>query len=142
MIDWTHGLSDEMYLQPCLAWSIVDSRMDTSNYFQQNERTRREFLARCGQGFGSLALSAMLVDDGFCSPSPIAAGAKLSAYHHPPRAKRVVQLFMGGAASHLDTFDYKPALEKRHGEKSDFGEPIQLFQNGLGPWMKLSLIHI
>jgi hypothetical protein len=48
----------------------------------------------------------------------------------------VVQLFMAGAASHLDLWDYKPALEKLHGEKSDFGEPVEAFQDGLGPWMK------
>jgi hypothetical protein len=47
-----------------------------------------------------------------------------------------VQLFMAGAASHIDLFDYKPELERRHGEKSDFGEPVEAFQNGLGPWMK------
>ena len=48
----------------------------------------------------------------------------------------MVQLFMGGAASHLDTFDFKPALIKHHGEKSDFGEHVEAFQNGLGPWMQ------
>ncbi len=53
-----------------------------------------------------------------------------------PRAKRVVQLFMAGAASHIDLFDYKPALIKHHGEASDFGEPVEAFQNGLGPWKK------
>ena len=56
--------------------------------------------------------------------------------HHPPKAKRVVQLFMAGAASHIDLFDHKPALAKHHGEKSDFGETVEAFQNGLGPWMK------
>ena len=56
--------------------------------------------------------------------------------HHPPKAKRVVQLFMAGAASHIDLFDHKPALEKHHGEPSDFGEKVEAFQNGLGPWMK------
>ena len=56
--------------------------------------------------------------------------------HHPPRIKRVVQLFMAGAASHLDLWDYKPLLEKHHGEASDFGEHVEAFQNGLGPWMK------
>ena len=112
-------------------------RMDTSECFQQNPQSRRGFLARCGQGFGSLALSAMLLEDGHCRGTrPVGAGARLTAYHHPPRAKRVVQLFMGGAASHLDTFDYKPALEKHHGKAADFGEPIQLFQDGSGPWMK------
>ena len=41
--------------------------------------------------------------------------------HHVPKAKRVVQLFMNGGVSHIDTFDYKPALAQRHGEKVDFG---------------------
>ena len=66
-------------------------------------------------------------------PGPGALGGVL---HHPARAKRVVHLFMGGAASHVDLFDYKPQLIKRHGEASDFGEPVEAFQDGLGPWMK------
>jgi hypothetical protein len=48
----------------------------------------------------------------------------------------VVQLFMAGGASHLDTFDHKPWLEKHHGEESDFGEHVEAFQDGLGPWMR------
>ena len=60
----------------------------------------------------------------------------MQTLHHPPRIKRVVQLFMAGAASHLDLWDYKPLLEKHHGEASDFGEHVEAFQNGLGPWMK------
>jgi hypothetical protein len=47
-----------------------------------------------------------------------------------------VQFFMAGAASHLDLFDYKPELIKRHGQPSDFGEPVEAFQNGLGPWLR------
>ena len=66
----------------------------------------------------------------------VGRGGVLKALHHPPRAKRVVQLFMGGAASHIDLFDHKPELEKHHGEPSDFGEYVEAFQNGLGPWMK------
>ena len=41
--------------------------------------------------------------------------------HHAPKAKRVVQLFMNGGVSQIDSFDYKPELAKRHGEKVDFG---------------------
>lgn len=55
---------------------------------------------------------------------------------YPAKAKRVVQMFMAGAASHIDLFDYKPELIKRHGQVSDFGEPVEAFQNGLGPWLK------
>ena len=40
------------------------------------------------------------------------------------------------AASHIDLFDYKPELVKRHGQPSDFGEHVEAFQNGLGPWLK------
>ena len=43
---------------------------------------------------------------------------------------------MAGAASHIDLWDHKPQLEKHHGKKSDFGEHVEAFQNGLGPWMK------
>ncbi len=94
--------------------------------------SRREFLWNSGGGLGGIALAAMLGKDALAEP-----GGKLGGVlHHPPRAKRVVQLFMGGAASHIDLFDYKPALEKHHGEPSDFGEKIELFQSGFGPWSK------
>jgi hypothetical protein len=43
---------------------------------------------------------------------------------------------MAGACSHIDTFDFKPELIKHHGEESNFGEHVEAFQNGLGPWMK------
>jgi hypothetical protein len=62
--------------------------------------------------------------------------ARGAGLHHPARAKRVVQLFMAGAASHIDLFDFKPELIKRHGQPADFGEPVEAFQNGLGPWLR------
>ena len=75
----------------------------------------------------------MLGDDSLRLPTGLALRRAL---HHPPKAKRVVQLFMAGAASHIDLFDYKPELVKRHGQPCDFGEPVEAFQNGLGPWLK------
>ena len=89
-------------------------------------------LATVGHGFAGLALSAMLGEESLASSN----GGALSVLHRPPKATRVVQLFMAGAASHVDLWDHKPALERHHGEASDFGEPIEAFQNGLGPWMK------
>jgi hypothetical protein len=91
--------------------------------------TRREFLWRAGGGLGGVALASLLGREGLLADQP-------SVVHHPPKAKRVIQLFMAGAASHIDLFDHKPELEKRHGEPSDFGEHVEAFQNGLGPWMK------
>ena len=96
--------------------------------------SRRRFLWESGGGLGGIALAGLLGQDQLLagqSPGVLTAGL-----HHPPRAKQVIQLFMSGAASHLDLFDYKPALERLHGIPSDFGEKVEAFQNGLGPWMK------
>lgn len=108
--------------------------MNNSPYHRatdQSPLSRRDFLWQSGGGLGGMALTTML------GREPLLAKGVLSGtLHHPPKAKRVIQLFMGGAASHLDTFDFKPALIKHHGEKSDFGEHVEAFQNGLGPWMQ------
>ncbi len=93
--------------------------------------TRRDFLWTSGGGLGGIALAALLGQEKLLAATPGVFTGKL---HHPPKAKRVVQLFMAGAASHIDLFDHKPELVKRHGEKSDFGEPVEAFQDGLGPW--------
>jgi hypothetical protein len=93
---------------------------------------RREFLWRSGGGLGGLALASLLgADRAWAAP-----GKFTGCLHHPPKAKRVVQFFMAGAASHLDLFDFKPELVKRHGQPSDFGEKVEAFQNGLGPWLR------
>ena len=94
----------------------------------QYSLSRRALLSGVGQGFAALALAALEERQSH------AAGAQ--PFHHPPRAKRVVQLLMAGAASPNDLFDYKPGLEKHHGQPSDFGEHVEAFQNGLGPWLK------
>ena len=96
--------------------------------------SRRSFLWRSGGGLGGIALAHLLGEQqGSAGTRP---GILSGQLHHRPRAKRVIQLFMAGAASHIDLFDHKPALEKHHGQASDFGEPVEAFQNGLGPWMR------
>ena len=110
----------------------------------QSMFSRRGMLESLGQGFGGIALGAMLANESSLSAQMpaddqtlgIGRGGSMSKLHHPAKAKRVVQLFMAGAASHIDLFDYKPELVKRHGQESDFGEPVEAFQNGLGPWLK------
>ncbi|MCC6508767.1 MAG: DUF1501 domain-containing protein [Pirellulaceae bacterium] len=98
-----------------------------SNSTRRPDSTRRQWLAQATCGLGSLALATLIEEE-----SRAATGR---ATHHAPKAKRVIQLFMAGAASHIDLFDYKPQLAKSHGQPSDFGEPIEAFQNGLGPWL-------
>jgi hypothetical protein len=92
--------------------------------------SRREFLWSSGGGLGGIALASLLGRDGLLAAEPH------QGPHFPPKARRVVQLFMAGGASHIDLFDYKPELIKRNGRPSDFGEPVEAFQNGLGPWLR------
>ncbi|MEX0611957.1 MAG: DUF1501 domain-containing protein, partial [Pirellulales bacterium] len=89
--------------------------------------SRRDFLWNFGGGLGGIALASMLGEDGLLA-SP-ALSPRTRVLHHPAKAQRVVQLYMSGAASQCDLWDYKPTLEKRHGEKFDPGEPIELFQS-------------
>jgi hypothetical protein len=100
---------------------------------------RRDFLWRCGGGLGGIALAALLAEEGVLGADQ--TGVQIQprldgGLHHAPKARRVVQLFMAGAASHIDLFDFKPELVKRHGQPSDFGEHVEAFQDGLGPWLR------
>src|SRR5438105_4635547 len=95
--------------------------------------TRRGFLWQAGGGLGGIALAQLLCADGLVAGQPASAVGRL---HHRARAKRVIQLFMSGAASQVDTFDYKPELSKRHGQKFDPGGKIELFQSAPGLCMK------
>ncbi len=81
--------------------------------------SRREFLNHCGGGLGSVALIDLWLRDQLLAAAVPAE--RRGGLHHRAKAKRVVQLFMNGGVSQCDTFDYKPALEKRHGETLDFG---------------------
>jgi len=93
--------------------------------------TRREALAT---GFGGLALAHLLATDSLAdAPKPRAVFN--GGIHHKAKVRRVVQLFMNGGASQIDTFDYKTELEKRHGQLHDFG--IKASATGVpGPLMK------
>ena len=75
---------------------------------------RREFLRDAGLGFGALALASLLGEDSRANTSGGTATQLLP--HHPPKAKRVIWLFMTGAPSQVDTWDYKPELQARSGQ--------------------------
>ena len=80
---------------------------------------RRQWLLQAGAGFGGLALMHMLSQEG--ALGDVIRSEWNGGLHHAPKAKRVVQLFMNGGVSQIDSFDYKPMLARRHGEKVDFG---------------------
>ncbi len=96
--------------------------------------TRRAMLQRSAGGFGFLALQAMLGRTQAAVENPLAPKAP----QFPPRAKRVVFLFMKGGPSHVDTFDPKPLLQRDHGKPYPFKQPrVQFAETGKllkSPW--------
>ena len=88
---------------------------------------RREFLGHMSNGLQAVALAVLLNEK-----EMLARGQT----NFPPRAKRVIQIFCPGAVSHLDTFDYKPALEKRDGQPLPGEEKVVTFQGVNGNLMK------
>ncbi len=78
---------------------------------ENKPQTRRDFLQKSTLGLGALSLASLM------DPSALFGGIPtVNGPHFAPRAKRVIYLNMIGAPSQLDLFDYKPLLEKRHGE--------------------------
>ncbi len=75
--------------------------------------TRRQLLRAAACGFGSLALQGLMADGANgATTSPL----RVRAPHHPPRAKRIIFLFMAGGPSQADLFDPKPLIVEHHGE--------------------------
>ena len=98
---------------------------------QARHRSRRQLLRAAGGGLGWIALAHMMGRE-----TPAAAAHPDGGLHHRAKAKRVVQLFMSGAASQCDTFDYKPLLIERNGRDFDPGGKVELFQSSPGPVMR------
>ena len=110
---------------------------------------RRSFLQSAAGGLGAIALASLLQNDRLLAAAtprepirpriipelPLAAREP----HYAPRAKRVLVIFCSGAISHLDTFDYKPELIKRHGQPMPGSSKLITFQGEQGnltqsPW--------
>lgn len=80
--------------------------------------TRRHFFSRTATGIGTVALASLLNPDLFAENRPsLSIRGVLAEPHHRPRAKHVIYLFMSGGPSHIDLFDYKPQLQKYHGQE-------------------------
>jgi hypothetical protein len=98
--------------------------------------TRRRLLQTSAVGFGQLALVGLLQAE--TSVGKEAGQSAARGPHHPPRAQRIVFLFMKGGPSHVDTFDPKPLLTRDHGKPLPFDLPRVTFakQGNLlkSPW--------
>ncbi|HZH66576.1 MAG TPA: DUF1501 domain-containing protein [Flavisolibacter sp.] len=77
---------------------------------------RRKFLSRLSIGLGSAALGSLLIPDLFSGSGETETNSALGLPHLAPKAKRVIYLFQNGAPSQLETFDYKPMLNKMVGQ--------------------------
>jgi hypothetical protein len=122
--------------------------------------SRRHFLSNTAGGLGSVALAWLLNQERTRAATGTTPGIPSAARvpHFAPRAKRVVQVFCCGGVSHLDTFDYKPELERMHGKSLEgkgenlgfFGQPGKLMksvyefrQHGQsGSWVSSLLPHL
>jgi Protein of unknown function (DUF1501) len=96
--------------------------------------SRRDFLSDSFTGFAGIGLASMLLPDLFEGKTVEAAGVLTP--HHRPRAKRVLQIFCPGAASHMDMWEHKPMLEKYHGTKMPGEEDMKSFQGANGGIMR------
>ncbi len=97
--------------------------------------TRRRLLQQAGGGFGMLALQQLLQSSSLAAPSGNPMATRPA--HFPGKAKSVIWLFMNGGPSQVDTWDYKPELQKRHGQPlPNFDAKTGFFPDAVGPLMK------
>src|SRR5215212_160283 len=93
---------------------------------------RRSFLSNACRGVGAVALSSLLADRASAAPKVERWKGVVTKPHVAPKAKRVIFMVMAGGASHLELFDHKPELAKRHGEQMPEsitkGQPIAQLQ--------------
>jgi len=102
---------------------------------QMTPFSRRHFLWNAGGGLGAIALAWILNRDSLSAAGSNSASAIQP--HFAPKAKRVVQVFCAGGVSHLDSFDYKPELERMDGKSLEgkgenlgfFGQPGRLMKS-------------
>ena len=94
--------------------------------FDRNHLTRRHALKSAACGFGYLALAGLAAQRAGAVTNPLAPKTP----HFKPRAKRVIFLFMQGGVSHVDSFDHKPLLEAKDGQKFDFDDARLIANSG------------
>ena len=102
-----------------------------------NLASRRHFLESAGLGFGSVALAGLLHSEGLLADESNATNPLAPTHSHfQPRAKAVIWLFQTGSPSQVDTFDYKPELQKRNGQSLDGADPKTGFFTTSGKCLK------
>src|SRR5689334_2678272 len=98
--------------------------------------SRRDFLWRIGGGLGGIAASQLFTRDLLATTLPTPKPEFNGGLHHPAKVKRIIQLFLNGGASQMDTFDYKPELARLHGQMLGPKEKPEGFTAEVGAVMK------
>jgi hypothetical protein len=93
---------------------------------------RRGFLSFSTAGIGAVALSELLRRDGVLQAATMPGRVAPTWPHHPPRAKRVIHVVACGGVSQVDTFDYKPKLNRLHGKSLTSDERPDVFFGRVG----------
>jgi hypothetical protein len=88
--------------------------------------TRRQTLKAAACGFGYLALAGLAAEAAASGTNPLAPKTP----HFRPRARRMIFLFMQGGPSHVDTFDYKPLLDREDGKMLGFDDARTIADTG------------
>src|SRR6478609_451248 len=92
--------------------------------------SRRDLFGRFATGLGGAALATLLARTSAADAVPGEAADRPP--HHVPKAKRAIQIFLQGGLSQVDTFDYKPELERLHGKAVPGDEKPQAFMGKVG----------
>lgn len=91
---------------------------------------RRGFLSTVGGGFAGMALAALLTEEQHTFAADQKPRRSAGAFpNHAPKAKQVIQIFVSGGMSQIDTFDYKPELLRRAGQEFEPGGKVELFES-------------
>ncbi len=107
--------------QPPIHFPDADSLVD-----------RRGFFSWVKTGIGGAALASLLLRDAALPAAPLPGEAADAPPHHPAKAQRAIHICLCGALSHVDSFDYKPALAKYHGKPMPSEEKPDVFFGQVG----------
>src|SRR6266849_2005959 len=93
---------------------------------------RRDFLSWTASGLGAAAALALMRKDGIVRAEPIPGEANDPPPHHSPKARRAIHICLCGALSQVDSFDYKPELDRLHGRSLQSSERPDVFFGQVG----------
>src|SRR5437879_5982299 len=109
---------------------VSDACSEPVPFLSEHRACRREFLQHFSTGLGGMALASLLTQES--AGGPVSGEAADPPPHHLPKARRAIQIFLQGGLSQVDTFDYKPQLEKLHGQPVPGDQRPQAFMGKVG----------